>query len=224
MGKNEDVTKVYESIAQSKRPKVVPQPDGLTLVKRGSRWIKVVNLVDTELRDEKKKLIKKAHDAKRPDLIDVVIALGMFKEGANWQWAEEVVIIGAKNSLSEHIQTIGRLFRPAPGKRSIKVLQVLPYTFDCMDKEESLAVFSTTTSRPFSSQCCLKTFSSRPAWCYRGVGRQRPTLRQSIIWLPSRRMLWKEYEKKLFRNASSLVSATMFFGKTRNRFKLKYER
>ena len=35
-----------------------------------------------------------------------------------------------------------KAFRPAPGKRSIKVLQVLPYTFDCMDKEESLEIFN----------------------------------------------------------------------------------
>jgi hypothetical protein len=144
--KHNDVIEIYKSIAQSSHPKwkdITSGPDcGLTLLKRGSKWIKVVNLVDIRNREAKKRLIKLAHDSQAGSSIDVVIALGMFKEGANWKWAEDVVVIGAKGSLQEHIQILGRLFRPAPSKEHVRVHHVLPFTLDCLKDGENSDVFN----------------------------------------------------------------------------------
>ena len=141
-GKSNDVIEVYRAISGSNRPKCVQQRDGLTLVQRGKKWVRVINLVDEYLRDEKKALIKVAHDAPNADVADVIVALEMFKEGGNWRWAEQVLIVGTKGSLTDQIQIIGRLFRPAPGKRHVNVVQVLPYTFDAIDTEESRERFN----------------------------------------------------------------------------------
>ena len=49
--------------------------------------------------------------------VDIVIALGMAKEGFDWVWCEHAITIGARGSLTEIVQIIGRTTRDAPGKR-----------------------------------------------------------------------------------------------------------
>jgi hypothetical protein len=50
------------------------------------------------------------------DYIDIIIALGMAKEGFDWIWCEHALTIGYRSSLTEIIQIIGRATRDAPGK------------------------------------------------------------------------------------------------------------
>jgi len=134
--KHQDVYKVYESIAQKKNPEIVNQRDGVTKVKRGNKWIKVVNLVDEKNRKEKQRIIEADHNSEESN-IDVIIALGMFKEGANWKHAEECLIIGHRGSLVELIQCMGRLFRDKKGKTHVSVYQLLPFSFhQVKDKEK----------------------------------------------------------------------------------------
>lgn len=52
---------------------------------------------------------------KRGDL-DIIIALGMAKEGFDWPWCEHVLTIGCRNSLTEVVQIIGRATRDCEGK------------------------------------------------------------------------------------------------------------
>ena len=52
---------------------------------------------------------------KRDDL-DIIIALGMAKEGFDWIWCEHVLTVGYRNSMTEVIQIIGRATRDAEGK------------------------------------------------------------------------------------------------------------
>jgi superfamily II DNA or RNA helicase len=143
-GKNKDVIEIYKTLSLSDKPilKESKEEPGLTLLKRGNKWLKIVNLVDENLREEKKALVKKAHDSDSPDTIDIILALGMFKEGANWKWAEEVAVIGPKGSLQELIQIIGRLFRPAKNKKEVKINHILPFTIECFDKKETLENFN----------------------------------------------------------------------------------
>jgi hypothetical protein len=51
----------------------------------------------------------------REDL-DIIIALGMAKEGFDWVWCEHVLTVGYRNSMTEVIQIIGRATRDAEGK------------------------------------------------------------------------------------------------------------
>jgi hypothetical protein len=49
--------------------------------------------------------------------VDIIIALGMAKEGFDWVWCEHALTIGYRSSLTEIVQIIGRATRDAPGKR-----------------------------------------------------------------------------------------------------------
>ena len=48
--------------------------------------------------------------------MDIIIALGMAKEGFDWVWCEHALTIGYRSSLTEIVQIIGRATRDAPGK------------------------------------------------------------------------------------------------------------
>ncbi|MFN9024602.1 MAG: DEAD/DEAH box helicase, partial [Akkermansiaceae bacterium] len=50
------------------------------------------------------------------DHVDIIIALGMAKEGFDWIWCEHALTVGYRSSLTEIIQIIGRATRDAKGK------------------------------------------------------------------------------------------------------------
>lgn len=54
--------------------------------------------------------------SRKRDDIDIIIALGMAKEGFDWIWCEHAITVGARGSLTEIVQIIGRTTRDAPGK------------------------------------------------------------------------------------------------------------
>ncbi len=137
--KEQDVDHIYAAIAGKKDYKKVELDNGMTLIERGKGFVKVVNLVDDSnmiLRDKRKALIREAHNNSDSSLLDVIIALNMFKEGANWKWANRGVIIGTKGSLTDIQQMIGRFLRDAKDKKSVQILQLLPFSFDKLDKKK----------------------------------------------------------------------------------------
>lgn len=50
------------------------------------------------------------------DEMDIIIALGMAKEGFDWEYCEHVLTIGYRGSLTEVVQIIGRATRDSKGK------------------------------------------------------------------------------------------------------------
>lgn len=54
--------------------------------------------------------------AKDAGAVDVILALGMAKEGFDWPFAEHALTVGYRASLTEVIQIIGRVTRDSPGK------------------------------------------------------------------------------------------------------------
>jgi len=80
--------------------------------------VRVADLVDDT--DQKKRgdtLHYLSHTAsKNRDGVDVIIALGMAKEGFDWPFAEHALTVGYRASLTEVIQIIGRVTRDSPGK------------------------------------------------------------------------------------------------------------
>jgi len=80
--------------------------------------LKVADLVDDA---DQKKRANTLHylstiASKERDGVDVIIALGMAKEGFDWPFAEHALTIGYRASLTEVIQIIGRVTRDSPGK------------------------------------------------------------------------------------------------------------
>lgn len=84
------------------------------------RLIKVADLVedDPAKRDKVVTALKNPAHRNDRDHVDIIIALGMAKEGFDWIWCEHALTVGYRSSLTEIIQIIGRATRDAPGKSS----------------------------------------------------------------------------------------------------------
>ncbi|WP_206497659.1 DEAD/DEAH box helicase [Rhodococcus sp. KRD175] len=63
--------------------------------------------------------------AKERDGVDIIIALGMAKEGFDWPFAEHALTVGYRASLTEIIQIIGRVTRDSPGKTHAQFTNLL---------------------------------------------------------------------------------------------------
>lgn len=92
---------------------------GFQLVKIADGTIlKIADLVDDDSakRDKVATALKDPTQKKNRDYVDIIIALGMAKEGFDWIWCEHALTIGYRSSLTEIVQIIGRATRDAPGK------------------------------------------------------------------------------------------------------------
>ncbi len=92
---------------------------GFQLVKTADgRVLRVADLVDDDpaKRDRVSAALKDPAQKNNRDHVDIIIALGMAKEGFDWIWCEHALTIGYRSSLTEIVQIIGRATRDAPGK------------------------------------------------------------------------------------------------------------
>lgn len=76
--------------------------------------VKVADLVDDGA--DRERVMAALRDAQDRDAVDIIIALGMAKEGFDWIWCEHALTVGYRGSLTEVVQIIGRATRDAPGK------------------------------------------------------------------------------------------------------------
>ena len=92
---------------------------GFQLVKASDgRILRIADLVDDDpaKRDRVSAALKDASQKNNRDHVDIIIALGMAKEGFDWIWCEHALTVGYRSSLTEIVQIIGRATRDAPGK------------------------------------------------------------------------------------------------------------
>ena len=89
---------------------MVMTPDG--------RKLRIADLVDDDpaKRDQVSAALKNPAQKNNRDHVDIIIALGMAKEGFDWIWCEHALTVGYRSSLTEIVQIIGRATRDAPGK------------------------------------------------------------------------------------------------------------
>ena len=80
----------------------------------GDRTLRIANLVDDG--PDRERVLASLRAVTRHEDVDVIIALGMAKEGFDWVWCEHVLTVGYRGSLTEIVQIIGRATRDAPGK------------------------------------------------------------------------------------------------------------
>lgn len=96
----------------------IKQPDG--------RVIKVADLVDdSDQRSTVLAALKDPAQKNNRDHVDIIIALGMAKEGFDWIWCEHALTVGYRNSLTEIVQIIGRATRDAPGKETARFTNLI---------------------------------------------------------------------------------------------------
>ena len=89
---------------------LVRTPEGKTL--------RIADLVEDDARKRNKVItaLKDPNQINNRDHVDIIIALGMAKEGFDWIWCEHALTVGYRSSLTEIVQIIGRATRDAPGK------------------------------------------------------------------------------------------------------------
>jgi hypothetical protein len=86
-------------------------------VKRRSdgKTIRVADLVNDEVA-ERDKVVAYLRGISGVDDVDLIIALGMAKEGFDWPFCEHALTVGYRGSLTEIVQIIGRCTRDSPNK------------------------------------------------------------------------------------------------------------
>ncbi|MBU0942114.1 MAG: DEAD/DEAH box helicase family protein [Bacteroidetes bacterium] len=90
---------------------------GVIFVERhiDKKIIKVADLVEDTPR-ERDKIVNYLRNVKSVDDMDLIIALGMAKEGFDWPYCEHALTVGYRGSLTEIIQIIGRCTRDSNNK------------------------------------------------------------------------------------------------------------
>lgn len=115
-GKTTEVSEIMDALGtwEGKDPAT-----GFDLVRRADgRLLKIADLVDDGPDRHAKVLaaLKDPAQKENRDHVDIIIALGMAKEGFDWIWCEHALTVGYRSSLTEIVQIIGRATRDAPGK------------------------------------------------------------------------------------------------------------
>jgi len=93
-------------------------PDsGVIHVKRhvDGKNLKVADLVHDEPK-ARERIVEYLRRIEKPEDMDLIIALGMAKEGFDWQFCEHALTVGYRGSLTEVIQIIGRCTRDSSNK------------------------------------------------------------------------------------------------------------
>lgn len=104
-----------------------------------NRMLRVADLVTEEGRDRIQDYLREQVNS--ADDLDILIALGMAKEGFDWPWAEQALTIGYRRSLTEIVQIIGRVTRDSSNKTHAQFTNMIEQP-DAKDGEVQYAVNS----------------------------------------------------------------------------------
>lgn len=106
--------------------------------KRSGKILKVADLVNDNQKS-RDKISAYLREVKSPDDIDIIIALGMAKEGFDWPYCEHALTIGYRGSLTEIIQIIGRATRDSNNKTHAQFTNLIAEP-DAENEEVKVAV------------------------------------------------------------------------------------
>lgn len=102
---------------------------GFQLVKTPEgRVLRIADLVDDTDQAKRGKVLAALKDPDQKnnrDNVDIIVALGMAKEGFDWVWCEHALTVGYRASLTEIVQIIGRATRDAPGKTNARFTNLI---------------------------------------------------------------------------------------------------
>ncbi|MBP9870023.1 MAG: DEAD/DEAH box helicase [Nitrosomonas sp.] len=96
----------------------IDEKTGFHLIKtQKGKVLRIADLVDDDAkRDKVLSSLRDPAEKYNREHVDIIIALGMAKEGFDWIWCEHALTVGYRSSLTEIIQIIGRATRDAKGK------------------------------------------------------------------------------------------------------------
>ena len=133
--KYEEVNRVLDAIGTVES---VDEATGVITVRRadGGGTLKVADLVDDTDFTKRARILDYLTTvaARDRDGIDIIIALGMAKEGFDWPYAEHALTVGYRASLTEIIQIIGRVTRDSEGKAHAQFTNLIAQPDDAQDE------------------------------------------------------------------------------------------
>ncbi len=135
--KYEEVNRIIDSLGE------LDYQDPITGVlhvksKTTGKTLKVADLVNDNQKD-RDKIQNYLREVKTADDIDIIIALGMAKEGFDWPFCEHALTVGYRGSLTEIIQIIGRATRDSSNKTHAQFTNLIAQP-DAADDEVKLSV------------------------------------------------------------------------------------
>lgn len=135
--KHKEVDTILDSIGDVTK---VDPDTGIIYVKRHSdgKELKVADLVNDNPKD-REKVVAFLRNIQGIDDLDLIIALGMAKEGFDWPYCEHALTVGYRGSLTEIIQIIGRATRDSNNKTHAQFTNLIAQP-DAADDEVKLAV------------------------------------------------------------------------------------
>ena len=87
----------------------------ITVKTKEGKMLKIADLVNDDA-DHRNHVQAYLQKMKSRNDVDVILAMGMAKEGFDWEWCEHCLTIGVRGSLTEIVQIIGRCTRDSEGK------------------------------------------------------------------------------------------------------------
>jgi hypothetical protein len=113
---------------------------GVLHVKRKTdgKIIKVADLVDDDA-NRRDRVVGYLRKMEKPEDMDLIIALGMAKEGFDWKFCEHALTVGYRGSLTEVIQIIGRCTRDSVGKKHAQFTNLIAQP-DAKDTDVAISV------------------------------------------------------------------------------------
>ena len=114
--------------------------EGIIIVRRkgDGKLLKIADLVNDDPK-VREKVVSYLRNIKSVDDMDLIIALGMAKEGFDWPYCEHALTVGYRSSLTEIIQIIGRATRDSSNKTHAQFTNLIAQP-DAQDVEVKLSV------------------------------------------------------------------------------------
>lgn len=121
--KYEEVDRIIDMIGDVDR---IDSETGLIHVKRSKdgKIIKVADLVNDDPAT-RERIVNFIRTIQSEDDVDLIIALGMAKEGFDWPYCEHALTVGYRGSLTEIVQIIGRCTRDSSNKSHAQFTNLL---------------------------------------------------------------------------------------------------
>ncbi len=113
---------------------------GVIFLKRNidGKILKIANLVDDDSKS-REVIVEYLRNMTEVDDMDLIIALGMAKEGFDWPYCEHALTVGYRGSLTEIIQIIGRATRDSSNKTHSQFTNLIAKP-DAVDDDVKIAV------------------------------------------------------------------------------------
>jgi len=130
---------------------------------KSGKILKVADLVNDNPKS-RDKISNYLRNVKSADDIDIIIALGMAKEGFDWPYCEHALTIGYRGSLTEIIQIIGRATRDSNNKTHAQFTNLIAQV-DAEDDEVKLSVnnmLKAITASLLMEQVLAPNFNFKP--------------------------------------------------------------